>query len=235
MKKNILSLVLLFFVSGVYCQIDRKLAGSDHYIQAAAGTVFYSGDIRSNASNWSAFNRWNWAYPRPIFSLGYKNMFHKSWSAKASASYLQLAGSEENLKTQYDNIRSFKSSMFEVGANIEFNFVNGFLTDELIHQAYVFTGVGMVFGVDVVFKGSLYDAEYNPNPDPAFFFPVGVGYQINFDRLSLGLEVFGQITTTDYLDGFDYKKSKYNDYLLGTQFIVSYRISKDCKTCHFNL
>ncbi|MDR2853837.1 MAG: hypothetical protein LBV31_00860, partial [Prevotellaceae bacterium] len=207
----------------------------DKYLQLSVGLNAYSGDIGGFGTGKGLLDQWNLASPRPLVSLGYKYALSNRWAIKGLASAVLLAGNSDNVDVKYRPFlhRWFNTTMFEIGANVEYAFLKG---SEGINQLYILAGAGVSLGTavklysedDTLLKAG---EEGDLNPPVAPFGSIGLGWQHDFQRWAMGVELFGQYHLSDFLDGVRFVKTDVNDMLLGINFIFSYNFKKS-KTCN---
>jgi hypothetical protein len=232
MKRIIVILLLAACCASTFAQYEKKHI---NYLQFSLGADVYSGEIGGIATGKGILNQWNFASTRPLVSLGYKHALNGRWSLKGFVSAMQLAGNTNSIDVKYRPAyhRWFETNMLEVGGNVELNVINNY---DFTNQAYVFLGTGATLAVkpklhtsDVLVRTR--DEKGNFSPSPAPFLNAGFGYQHNFERWSLGAEIFGQYHFTDFLDGVKFLKSDINDMLIGLNFTFSYKL-RSPKVCN---
>ncbi len=160
------------------------------------------------------------------FALGgfVKKNHSKFFSSRYQFAYARISGSDQNFTAnQYRNL-SFFSNIYELGYNLEFNFVPfGMNVLEKKASTFVFAGANMFLfnpktklgnGDDVALRdfgteGQVLNNKRKYSPiQPSI--SLGLGYKLSLsDRWVLGAELGFRKTFTDYLDD---TKETYPDY-----------------------
>ncbi len=199
---------------------------SNHNIFISAGATAYSGDIGGMNISVPGVKDWELDNPRYSVSVGYRNKFSDRWAYKGLLSFLRVAATDKGIP-RYESSRNFafESNVFEAALHLEYSFLKGsFNRNNNDYSAYLFLGAG-VMQTDVNFSGSPRRIDTYKQSDLAPFFPVGIGYEIDFNRISLGLEIQGQYSLSDYVDGIDSASpSKFSDAIGLVNLTFAYNI-----------
>ena len=169
---------LLFFVV-IHIPVSSQ-RNSDYGV--FIGVAHYMGDI----------NPTNYLYsPSPAFGIIYRYNFHPRHSVRGNLYWGGLRGSDLDFKNAYQQSRgfSFSGSVFELGAQFEFNFMPYSTTGKWWDYTPYFAG-----GVAVCFINT---ATFSYVP----VIPLSVGFKINVYK-NVGLEVEYGFRKTFY-DNFD--------------------------------
>ncbi|MDL2224132.1 DUF6089 family protein [Bacteroidales bacterium OttesenSCG-928-M06] len=188
-NKSVFFLILYFFfcVTAVAQEYRYEVGGM-------AGTSMYMGD----ANPISLGKGWN-----PAGGLIFRNNLNFRWALKADLMMGRITGNTTNTDNvfPYNSEASFSRNFFELGGQIEFNFLPysdkfAYLNTSKV-TPYIFTGLGVTFA---------------PGKGRNFFginLPLGVGVKYKLkNRLNLGLEwavhkLFSDSFDTPYYpDGF---------------------------------
>ncbi|MDR2823609.1 MAG: hypothetical protein LBB41_00245 [Prevotellaceae bacterium] len=234
MKKVTVLFICIFVAFGLQAQTQL---GRNQFLQVFGGTNVYSGEIGGANTGASLLDEWNFADARWHAGIGYKLAIDNRFNFRVLAQYMRLAGNSLNLgnSDKFSYIRSFESQLFEAGANLEFSFWNLKRQREIIGQTYIFGGLGMMFGTQVDFKSEppietsmTNKVDFTPKPSP--YATVGLGFQRNLSHVSLGIELWGQMMMSHFVDGVKYYDTSFYDFSAGVSFILSLRTVKqeDC-------
>lgn len=163
---------------------------------------------------------------KPAVGFFYKYHHSRFLSSRYQFLFTQISGSDKNFAgNAYRNI-SFHSNIFELGYNMEFNFV-GFGVNknqhEKPHTTFVFAGINMFAfnpkadlpsGDEIELRNIGTEGQkLNGKREYSLIQPClsfGIGYKFNLKRMTvIGLEIGLRKTFTDYLDD---TKSTYPDF-----------------------
>ena len=193
-------LITLFFLFVCSTAVAQEYK---YEIGGAGGMSMYMGDANPN----SFFQGWN-----PSAGVVFRNNLNFRWAFKGDLSFGRVAGDTKNVSNvfPYDSQDSFSRSFFNLGGQMEFNFLPysdkfAYLNTSKI-SPYSFLGLGLTVA---------------PGENQTFFSPnfsvgLGVKYKIK-NRLNLGLEytvhkLFGDGFDAPNKDGFNldnpYKTNK---------------------------
>ncbi len=211
-KKLILSLVLVLLSHFGYAQRYRN--GKESFGILVGGSNYF-GDLAPEI------------VPNEThLALGvfYKNHHSSYFSSRYQFLYGNISGNDKNFAANSYRNLSFKSNIWELGYNLEFNFQKfGINVNDKPATTYVFSGFNMFMfnpkaklpgGKDEVSlqrmgtEGQVIDnkrkyALIQPSLN------LGLGYKFNSGRWVIGTEIGFRKTFTDYLDD---TKGNYPDY-----------------------
>lgn len=220
----------LIIISIAMLLLSNSVAKSQDYrfeAGAALGMSGYLGDV--NKSN---------LFKHPGFGGGFlfRYIMNYRWSLKANLYTASISGSSTDFNDVFPGNVSykFKSQLYDLGAQMEFNFFNfgiGYKYKRLHRIApYITAGMGAVMGV------------CDGNTSVAFCLPFGAGvkYKIN-ERLNIGAEftmrkVFGDKMdnfSLDDLNGIKSSALKNTDWFSLIMVSVTYEFGKKCEVCHY--
>jgi len=201
------------------------------------GTTQYFGDIGgwSKDENILGLRDIDITQIRPGLYVGFRYKLHEDISLKLNFIYGYLHGDDADDANSSRNFK-FYTSIFEPSIQVEYAFIKekeamSYLMMKGIGMgqfhpsisAYTFLGLGGAF-FKVTKKENLQnvDLEYTPI---ALVVPVGIGLKFGLNtHWSIGFDLGGRFTTSDYIDGYtsDYSKSK-DVYFFGV-FNMVYKI-----------
>ncbi len=200
--KNSILLFLCCFAIGANAQY--------HEVGIWGGAANYFGDLNP---------KFNWTQVRPAGGLFYRYNMSTRFAAKAAISYGEVQFSDAATKIARNRERnlSFKSSIADLSATIEFNFFKFDKTKKKFwFSPYLATGVGMFFfNPKAEYNGKWYylqplgtegqnDASYSGVKKYklyAFHIPIEGGFKFSVYR-NFNISIFASVkkTFTDYLD-----------------------------------
>jgi hypothetical protein len=149
------------------------------------------------------------------FGFTYRHNWDRRWSWKLELNFGKISGDDAKAKNAFEIDRnlSFKSHIFEISPQVEFNFFPFEVgRRDYPFTPYLFTGLSIFhFNPQAVLNGEEYDLQplgtegqgangikkYNRLQ---FALPVGGGIKVSLGRIGIGIEVGGRRTYTDYLD-----------------------------------
>lgn len=218
MTPNKLLLFFLFFAFST--QISRGQEGGNWELGIMAGGAGYMGDLNQNnplkISGISA----------GIFG---KRNFNQYLGVRLNYTYGQIeAKDSESSNTQFrDRNLSFKTSLNEVSAILDFNLFNFKLGGgSRLFSPYIFAGAGaVIFEPTVKYGGEKYrldrmatEGQENAYSNIAITIPYGIGLRYNYkDTWSVFSEIGYRTPMTDYIDDVS---GKYPSYALQNNVTV---------------
>jgi len=187
------------------------------------GTTHYFGDIGgwSKDENILGLKDIDITQVRPSLYVGFRYKLYEELALKLNFTYGYLHGDDADNANSSRNFK-FYTSLFEPSVQVEYSFIKekeamsylmmkgrGMSQFHPSISAYVFLGLGGAF-FKVTEKEDLLnvDLEYTP---AALVFPLGVGLKFGLNtNWSIGFDMGGRFTTSDYIDGYtsEYSKSK---------------------------
>lgn len=195
-------------------------------IGPALGVSGYLGDL--NNSNM-------YRHPGLVGGGVFRYNINTRWALKANLLYAGISGNTKDIKTQYPIPEpiDFKASLFDVGAQIEFHFLNFGLGAKYKNlkrlSPYMVVGLGGVMSVG------------NGNTTFSPVLPLGAGLKFRVkERLNLGFEFTMRKAFSDNLDGgisdlygIKHGFAKNSDWYSVAMFTVTFEFSKRCVKCHY--
>lgn len=207
-----------------------------------AGTTTFLGDLGGGSgvgkNHIVSVADIDWALIKPSAHVGMRLRFAERFAVKAGLYYGILEGSdlESASESRYYRNLSFQSNVFELSTQLEFFFLTASGKSN-----YVLSGSGVLGNMDMYLFGGVGGFHFNPKAQtadgtwhelqplgtegqgldgmPARYslysvaFPIGLGirYHLN-QRWTIGLEMGGRYTLTDYID--DASDSYYDNDLI---------------------
>jgi hypothetical protein len=210
---------------------------------AGIGTANYFGDIGgfSPGDNLLGLKDYRFLQTRPSMFLGIRYKVRQDWAVKLNLTYGFLHGNDKRGSNENRGYE-FSTNIFEPSLQAEYSFMkekmsNNYLmmkgrrvTDFASHiSMYGFAGLGTVF--------------FSPKPSQAVIdrvgtdytkvslvLPIGIGIKLGINPVnSLAFEMGGRFTTSDYIDGFTSKFSKFTDVYYYGVFHYIYKVKTNRK------
>ena len=196
------------------------------------GASTYQGDLTPNN------NRISTGPLHQALGIFYRKSISSKLGFKVMANYGTLSGDDADSKIEYLQARnlSFRSRLFELGANLEWNL----LGDDSRIQPYLYAGAStFYFKPETVYNGQIIELqplgtegqglEGRPNKYRLLSFAIPVGGGLRFkisDHINLGVDVGIRTTFTDYIDDVSTTYVNFTDLAAGNGQLaanVSYR------------
>ena len=188
------------------------------------GTSNYFGDIGgySKGENVLGLKDFSIKSTRPSIYLGARYKVYEVIAVKLNLIVGFLSGSDEGKQNDSRNL-AFSATIFEPSLQVEYSFLkekeaqsylmmkgSGVTTFRSSVSAYVFAGIGGGFFWPKAQENlENYELDYNK---ATLVVPMGLGVKYGLNtNWSVGFELGGRLTTTDYLDGYTSPYSKSND------------------------
>lgn len=220
MRKILATLVIMIMaVCSAHAQEYRYEVG------AGVGMTGYLGDV--NKSN-------PWKHPGLGGGVLFRYLPDTRWAVKANVYGGGISGSSADYKMNFPEgaIYSFKSTLIDFGAQVEFNFFDYGIGPTYMKlkrwSPYITLGLGGTVATGLDKTGFAVNV------------PMGVGIKFKVkERLNLGLECTMRKAFGDGLDGLsDLNKisssfAKNTDWYSFTMFSITYEFSKRCSKCHY--
>lgn len=220
-----------------------KLARTE--ILGGIGTVSYFGDIGGAES---ADAMWvsdlDIMTTRPNFNVGYRYRIDEWGTIRGNFTYAMFKGSDENSVNAARNY-TFSTNLYEITGYFEYWLIkekqmvryssmtlrDGLRKFNAAFSLYVFAGVGGVYFKPVAYDNLATSGRFVENKNFGIVMPIGIGikYPIT-ERSSLGFELTGRLTSTDYIDGFKPDGSKYNESFYYTSLYIAHKLKPRSKT-----
>jgi OmpA-OmpF porin, OOP family len=239
-KYCLLTIVIAFYFSGPIYGQRWKLRRYE--VGLGIGTTQVFGDIGGSASanTWFGLKDIEFKETKLVFAGMVRYKLDPRYSIKLNAILGFGQGDDEGSRN--DRGRSFKTTLFEVSTQLEYNLISeisntkadaifsrkGMVNNYSTFNAYAFLGIGAVY-----FQPKFKDTETLEPVDKisgyshlAAVFPFGIGVKYVFDdRWLANAELGYRFTTTDYLDGYTQtSSSKHNDVYYFLTISVDYRL-----------
>ena len=188
------------------------------------GTSNYFGDIGgySNGENALGLKDISISSTRPSIYLGARYKVHEVLAVKLNLIFGFFSGSDAGGINDARNFE-FSAFIFEPSVQVEYSFLkekeaqsylmmkgSGMKSFRSSISSYVFLGIGGGF-FSTKAKENLvnFDFDYNKT---TLVVPMGLGVKYGLNsNWSIGFELGGRLTTTDYLDGYTSSYSQSND------------------------
>jgi hypothetical protein len=205
------------------------------------GTAHYFGDIGGAQTEDNLFGIKDIEIKgtRPSIYLGARYKITPNIAVKANFIYGFLAGSDEG-SLNNDRNYAFSTGIFEPSVQAEYSIISeeqkyrssamynrrGMMNNYSKFNVYGFAGIGGLFlsvKPNEEMEGSV---NYDPShPTIGLAFPMGIGAKFVLSgSWSVGGELGGRFTTSDYLDGYTTQWSKHNDVYYFFTIQAIYRI-----------
>lgn len=215
-------------MSILFALLTLLTAGGQEYryeVGPTLGVSGYLGDI--NTSNM-------WKHPGIAAGAMFRYIHNSRWAFKANLTYTRLTGDSKDILSKFPQVEpyTFKSNLFDLGAQAEFNFLSFGSGPRYKNykrlSPYMVAGLGMSLAVT------------NGKVGTALVLPLGAGlkFKVN-ERLNLGFEFTMRKAFGDNLDGLGdlygvpHGFAKNTDWYSLALFSVSYEFSKRCTKCHY--
>lgn len=187
------------------------------------GTSHYFGDIGgwSKDENILGLRDFNLTQTRPNIYFGFRYKLYENLALKLNLIFGYLHGDDSGGANESRNFK-FYTAIFEPSFQVEYAFIKekeamsylmmkgrGMSQFNPSLSSYVFLGLGGAF-FNITEKENLqyFNLEYSP---VALVVPLGIGLKLGLNtNWSIGFELGGRFTTSDYLDGYtsEYSESK---------------------------
>lgn len=187
------------------------------------GTSHYFGDIGgwSKDENILGLKDFDLTQTRPNIYVGFRYKLFEDLAVKLNFTYGYLHGDDSGGTNDSRNFK-FYTAIFEPSFQVEYSFIKekeamsylmmkgrGMSQFRPSLSSYVFLGLGGAF-FNITKKENLryFDLNYT---QAAFIIPVGIGLKLGLNtHWSIGFDLGGRFTTSDYLDGYtsEYSESK---------------------------
>ena len=163
----------------------------------------------------------------------FRYVIDRRWSLKSNLIVAGISGNSAGTVYPAGEVYYFSSTLYDVGAQIEFNFFNFGIGSKYMNlkriTPYLVVGVGGTLASPSVGGSSF-----------AIVLPMGVGVKYKWkERLNLGLEFTMRKSFGDGLDGLsdlngiNHSFAKNTDWYSVLMVSVTYEFGKRCKVCHY--
>ncbi|UCG27322.1 MAG: outer membrane beta-barrel protein [Bacteroidales bacterium] len=205
------------------------------------GTSNYFGDIGgySKGENILGIKDLSISRTRPSFYLGARYKLYEVLALKLNFTFGFLSGSDANKQNDARNLE-FSATIFEPSIQVEYSFLKEKASQSYLMMkgsgvrpfnsnisVYVFLGLGGGFFSPKA-KENLENFEFDYSK-ATLVVPMGLGLKYGLSpKWSIGFDLGGRLTTTDYLDGYTSSYSKSNDvYYFGViNFVYKMRTTR---------
>ncbi len=177
-------------------------------IGPVAGVSYYIGDINPSK---------HFSGVSPAFGLVARMNYTSRWTLKGAINIGKIKASDADYQAFYGRNLSFESTLTEISAQVELNFLPYFTgSSKEFFTPYIFAGLsGFIFNPKALYNGSWVelqplntegqDTKAYPDRSPyataGIAFPFGLGMKLSLGkRWCIGLEWGLRKTFTDYLD-----------------------------------
>lgn len=220
MKRIIAILALTLISVGSLMAQDYRFE-----VGPAAGISGYLGDVNNSK-----------LFKHPGFTGGglFRYIINSRWALKADVIASKISGNSKDIDTQFPGGAqySFKSTLYDFGAQMEFNFLN--FGSGAKYKKYSRISPYMVLGLGGVVASSAGKTNFS------FVLPMGIGVKYKLkERLNLGLEFTMRKEFSDKIDGLSdlngvkHTFAKNTDWYSFTVLSLTYEFSKRCTKCHY--
>ena len=224
MIKTLLALFVALLIGSISC-LSAQEETYRFDLGAQAGVSGYIGDASSNI----------FAHPGFVGGVSFRYLPDVRWALRTVFNAMSLSGNTADMDdvlpggAQY----SFKSTVFDLGERIEFNFFAygiGETYKKLRRWTpYLTAGVGFTL------------ASCSGQTNFGFNIPMGAGFKYKIkERLNLGIEFTMTKVFSDHVDGvlsdlYQIKSSflKNTDWYSNISVSLTYEFGKRCSTCHY--
>ena len=201
------------------------------------GTTQYFGDIGgwSKDENLLGLRDIDFTQVRPSLYVGFRYKLYEKVALKLNLIYGYLHGDDADNANSSRNFK-FYTSIFEPSVQVEYAFIKekeamsylmmkgrGMSQFHPSISAYVFLGFGGAF-FTITKKENLQDVDLEYTP-AALVLPLGFGLKFGLNTSwSIGFDMGGRFTTSDYIDGYTSEYSESKDVYFFGVFNMVYKI-----------
>ncbi|MBQ0120197.1 MAG: outer membrane beta-barrel protein [Bacteroidales bacterium] len=189
------------------------------------GMTGYLGDV--NNSNM-------WKHPGITGGGMFRYIINSRWAVKGNLNYASISGNSADIDTKFpvETPYEFKSSLYDLGGQVEFNFFH--FGSGPTYKHYKRLSPYMTVGLGAVMSST------SGHTNVALSLPLGVGVKYKLkERLNLGFEFTMRKSFGDKIDnltdlyGVRHGIAKNTDWYSFAMFSVTYEFSKRCVKCHY--
>ena len=222
--KKILFFIVALAVAGTAVTNGQAWKMRRYELIAGIGTANYFGDIGgySKGENVLGIKDLSISRTRPSIYLGARYKIYEVLAVKLNFIFGFISGSDEGKQNDTRNFE-FSATIFEPSVQVEYAFLkekesrsylmmkgSGVRPFNSSISAYVFLGLGGGFFSPKA-KENLENYEFDYSK-ATLVVPMGLGVKYGLTpNWSIGFDLGGRLTTTDYLDGYTSSYSKSND------------------------
>ena len=217
--------IILFAISCLMAMCHVHAQDYRFEVGPALGFSGYLGDV--NNSNM-------WKHPGIAAGGILRYIANSRWAIKGNLTYAGISGNSRDIENKFPAAEpyEFKSSLFDLGAQVEFNFFH--FGSGPRYKKYKRISPYMTVGLGAVVSSTSGDVNASVS------LPLGVGLKYKFkERLNVGFEFtmrkeFGdRIDNLSDLYGVKHSFAKNTDWYSFATFTVTYEFSKRCVKCHY--
>ncbi len=189
------------------------------------GISGYLGDV----------NRGNmWSHPGITGGGVFRYILNSRWAIKGNLSYAGISGNSADIDSKFpvETPYEFKSSLFDLGGQVEFNFFH--FGSGPTYKQYKRFSPYLTVGLGAVLSST------SGQTNVAMTIPMGVGIKYKLkERLNVGFEFTMRKSLGDKIDGLTdlygvkHGIAKNTDWYSLASFTVTYEFSKRCVKCHY--
>ena len=217
----------LLVILSLVCLCLPSLLAQDYRYEfgPALGISGYLGDL--NNSNM-------YKHPGIVGGGTFRYIANSRWAIKGDLLYVGLKGDSNDVQNKFpmDKHYSFKSSVIDLGGQVEFNFFHFGSGPRYKKYKRITPYLTLGVGASMAFT--------NGSTNFAMNLPMGVGVKYKLkERLNLGFEFTMRKCFGDNLDGMSdlygvkHSFAKNTDWYSVAMFTVTYEFSKRCVKCHY--
>jgi hypothetical protein len=201
------SRILCFLLFFVLIFSSSRITAQYNELGIMVGGMNYKGELSRHLFNTN--------FIHPGFGLFYRHNWDRRWSYKVEMNFGKISGDDAFAKTPFELDRnlSFRSAIFEIGPQVEFNFLPYETGNSQFPFTPYLTSGFMIFKFNP--KADLGDESYELQPlgtegqgtngekkykRTQLALVIGGGLKLTVGRLGIGLEVGARRTYSDYLD-----------------------------------
>lgn len=189
------------------------------------GISGYLGDV----------NRGNmWSHPGITGGGVFRYILNSRWAVKGNLCYAGISGNSADIDSKFpvETPYEFKSSLFDLGGQVEFNFFH--FGSGPTYKQYKRFSPYLTVGLGAVLSST------SGQTNVAMTIPMGVGIKYKLkERLNVGFEFTMRKSLGDKIDGLTdlygvkHGIAKNTDWYSLASFTVTYEFSKRCVKCHY--
>ena len=218
-------IVAITLIMVALCTLNCRAQDYRFEVGPTLGITGYLGDV--NTGNM-------WRHPGLTAGGVFRYIVNSRWAVKCNLCYAGISGNSDDIKTKFpvETPYKFKSSLFDLGAQVEFNFFHFGIGPT--YKKYKRISPYFVVGLGGVL--SLTSGTANA----ALVLPLGVGLKFKLkERLNLGFEFTMRKSFGDKIDnltdlyGMKHGVAKNTDWYSLASFSGTNEFSKRCVKCHY--
>ncbi len=206
------------------CAATGQAQDYRYEVGPSLGITGYLGDV--NDGNM-------WKHPGITGGGVFRYILNSRWAVKGNLCYAGISGNSADIDSKFpdEGKYEFKSTLIDLGAQVEFNFFHFGSGPSYKHykrlSPYLTVGLGAVMSTA-------------GGTNVALSLPMGAGVKYKLkDRLNVGFEFTMRKSFGDKIDGLTdlygvkHGVAKNTDWYSLAMFTVTYEFSKRCVKCHY--